>query len=103
MALIKQFPEPRAPRVWRQSSHLPPPPALPFGHENEEPTVALPDKWIDRWGAYSAGGANTKVSVKPDIGGLETRFGFKRNRSGEVTDSYRCFGLFGTFNFLVIV
>jgi len=60
MAYINRLTEPRAPLVWPQSSHLQP---LAVADKNEEPTVAVPDRWMVRLGACIVDGSNTKVSV----------------------------------------
>ena len=54
---------------------------------DDKPTLAFPDKWMIRAGAYVVDGANTQVSVNSDIGGLGTTIDYQRDLGGEDGDS----------------
>ena len=54
---------------------------------DDEPTAALPEKWMIRAGAYVVDGADTTVSINSDIGGLGTTIDYQRDLGGEDGDS----------------
>ena len=53
----------------------------------EEPTVAFPDKWMIRAGAYIVDQSKTQVSVNSDIGGIGTTIDYQRDLGGEDGDT----------------
>ena len=57
-----------------------------IAEENEELTVAFPDKWMLRLGAYIIDGANTTVSVNSAIG-LGAVIDYQKDLGGEDGDS----------------
>ncbi len=57
-----------------------------IAEENEELTVAFPDKWMVRLGAYIIDGANTQVSVNSAIG-LGAVIDYQKDLGGEDGDT----------------
>lgn len=65
---------------------------------DEQPTVAFPDTWMIRLGAYVVDGSNTQVSVNSDLGGLGTTIDFQRDLGGEDGDTIPRIDAYYRFN-----
>lgn len=68
-----------------------------IAEENEELTVAFPDKWMIRVGAYIIDGANTTVSVNSAIG-LGAVIDYQKDLGGEDGDSIPRIDAYYRFN-----
>ena len=66
--------------------------------EKEELTVAFPDKWMIRAGAYIIDGSNTQVSLNSNIGGIGTVIDFQRDLGGEEGDTIPRIDAYYRFN-----
>jgi hypothetical protein len=65
---------------------------------DEQPTVAFPDTWMIRLGAYVVDGSNTQVSVNSALGGLGTTIDFQRDLGGEDGDTIPRIDAYYRFN-----
>ena len=68
-----------------------------IAEENEELTVAFPDKWMLRLGAYIVDGSDTQFSVAGDIG-LGTVIDYSRDLGGESRDTIPRIDAYYRFN-----
>ena len=68
-----------------------------FADESDEPTVAMPDKWMLRLGAYSINSADTTVAVNTPIG-VGTIIDYQRDLGGEGSDTIPRIDAFYRFN-----
>ncbi len=68
-----------------------------IAEENEELTVAFPDKWMVRLGAYIIDGANTQVSVNSAIG-LGAVIDYQKDLGGEDSDTIPRIDAYYRFN-----
>jgi hypothetical protein len=64
----------------------------------EEATVAFPDRYMVRVGAYVVDDAKTKFSVNSDLGGLGTTVDFQKNLGGEDGDTIPRIDAYFRFN-----
>ena len=64
----------------------------------DELTVAFPDRWMVRLGAYVVDGSNTQVSLNSDIGGLGTTIDYQRDLGGEDGDTIPRIDAYYRFN-----
>jgi hypothetical protein len=64
----------------------------------DEMTVAFPDRWMVRFGAYVVDGSNTQVSLNSDIGGLGTTIDYQRDLGGEDGDTIPRIDAYYRFN-----
>jgi hypothetical protein len=65
---------------------------------DDELTVAFPDRWMVRLGAFVVDGSNTQVSVNSDIGGLGTTIDYQRDLGGEDGDTIPRIDAYYRFN-----
>lgn len=68
-----------------------------FAEENDELTVAFPDTWMIRLGAYIVDGSNTQFSVASDIG-LGASIDYQKDLGGEDGDSIPRIDAYYRFN-----
>jgi len=64
----------------------------------EEATVAFPDKFMLRLGAYIVDGADTQFSVSSDLGGLGTVLDYSRDLGGDSRDTIPRIDAYYRFN-----
>ena len=64
----------------------------------DELTVAFPDQWMVRVGAYIVDGSNTQFSINSDVGGLGTTIDYQRDLGGEDGDSIPRIDAYYRFN-----
>jgi hypothetical protein len=64
----------------------------------EEATVAFPDKYMVRVGAYVVDDAKTKFSINSELGGLGTSIDFQKNLGGEDGDTIPRIDAYFRFN-----
>ena len=66
--------------------------------DSQESTVAFPDKWMIRLGAYIVEGSNTQFSVNSNIAGLGTTIDYQRDLGGEGGDTIPRIDAYYRFN-----
>ena len=69
-----------------------------IAEENEELTVAFPDKWMIRLGAYIVDGSNTQFSVNSALGGLGATIDYQKDLGGEDGDTIPRIDAYFRFN-----